>query len=195
MKINKKGLGAFELLLASFIVLLTVVVTMESFVFINNNGHVLMSYFASYLKGREALDQISKDCRMGIRVMDNYAGHTTSDNCLVLKIPSIDSSGNVIDVNDKFDYVAYWVSGGNLWRQVIPGIGSSRPASNSIFKNAVESILFASEGVLMSSVAHKTAITRVTAWVSISETFLGRDYRITPGTTIKLMNYEWRFVR
>ena len=52
-----------------------------------------------------------------------------------------------------------------------------------------------SNGTPLYGISHKSSITRITMWVSIVETFMGKDYRINPGTTVKLMNYEWEFVR
>lgn len=192
---TKNGFTMVELLIASFIVMLAVVITINAFMFINKNSRVVLSYLNSYLKGREAIDAISKDCRIAIRVMDTHAGYTTTDNCLVLKVPSVDASGDIIDVNKEFDYIIYWINNGDLWKQVIPGAASSRQAYNNAFKKSVESFYMAVDGTAMSSVAHKSAITHLTIWVSVAETFLGQYYRVNPGTTVKLMNYEWRFVR
>jgi len=52
-----------------------------------------------------------------------------------------------------------------------------------------------SGGTPLSVIAHKWTITHITMWISISENVLGKNYKIIPGTTIKLMNYEWEYVR
>ncbi len=192
---KKRGFTLTEFLVVTFIELIAVAIAVQAFVALNQDYKVLMSYLGSYLKGREAIDLISKDCRIAIRVMDAYSGYTTADNCIVLKVPSIDASGNIIDVNHRFDYIVYRLQGGDLWKTVIPGSGSSRAAYNDVFKKSIESLALAHDGTSFSAIAHKSTITHLTLWVSIVETILGKAYRVIPGTTVKLMNYEWEFVR
>ena len=114
-----------------------------------------MSYLGSYLKGREMIDHVSKDCRMGIRIMDTYEGYTTTNNTLVLKVPSVDASGNIIDVNNEFDYIIYRIQNQDLWKIVFPGSSSSRLAYNDVLKKSIESLYMACDGVPLSDISHK----------------------------------------
>ncbi len=195
MKTNKKAFSLLELVIVVAIFIIAIVIAIQMFTNLNRDYKVLTVYLKSYLKGREIIDIISKDCRMGVRVMDSYGAYTTVDNCLVLKMPSIDASRNIIDVNNEFDYIIYKMDGGDLWKTVIPGSGSSREAYDGVFKKSIESLYIESEGTPLSSVPHKSSITNLALWVSVSETVLGKEYKISPGTTVKLMNYEWEFVR
>ena len=128
-------------------------------------------------------------------MLDSYGAYTTTDDCLVLKVPSIDASQDIIDVNKNFDYIIYRIVGNDLWKTVVPGTSSLREAYDGLFKKDIESLYIECDGTPLSSVTHKSTITRLTMWVSVSEVVLGKEYRITPGTTVKLMNYEWEFVR
>lgn len=190
-----KGFVLMELLITTFVVIIIMIISVDITVSIDKNSRVLALYLSSYLKGREAIDVISKDCRMAIGVMDYYSGYVTTDNCLVLKVPSIDSSGNIIDVNNQFDYIIYRVNNGDLWKIVIPGASSSRPARNEIFKKNIESFYISCGGAGLSGIPHKSTIPYLTLWAAISEEMLGRDYSINTGTTVKLMNYEWEYIR
>ena len=192
---NKNGFTAAEFLIVSFIVLLVIGIISQIFISINKDYKVIMSYLTSYLKGREVIDIVSKDCRMAIRIMDSYSGYTTTNSSLVLKVPSIDSAGNVIDVNHKFDYIIYRIINGDLWKTVIPGPDSARTAYDNVLKKAIESLYMARDGTGLSDIVYKSSVTHLTIWISISETILGKDYRVNPGTTVKLMNYEWEYVR
>lgn len=192
---TRHGFTIFEFLIVSFILGATLAIFAQGFMALNKDYKVLASYLSSYLKGREVMDIVSKDCRVAIRVMDNYAGYSTTNNCLVLKVPSVDASGNIIDINKKFDYIIYRINNKDLWKTVIPGIGSSRTAYNNALKRSIESLYFAYNETGLSSVANKTSIAHLTIWVSIAETILQKTYRVNPGTTVKLMNYEWEFVR
>lgn len=195
---RKNHKGAFtvtEFLIVTFLELIVILVMVQMIISINKDYRIISSYLTSYLKGREVIDIISKDCRTAVRVMDSLGTYTTSNSCLVLKVPSIDTNGNIIDVNGDFDYIIYRISGGNLWKTVIPAVISSRASRNGILKKSIESLYMEENGTPMVSIAHKSTVTHFTFWVAVSENILGKNYRVNPGTTVKLMNYEWEFVR
>lgn len=195
MKSYKKGFSLSDLLITVFIVILVITLSVQIFVSLNYNYQTIATYLTSYIKGRQALDIISKDCRIAIRIPDSFSGYTTATNCLILKVPSIDSSHNIIDIDNKFDHIIYRLYNGDLWKIIIPGTGSARAPQNKIFEKSAESFTVSSDGVLLSAIAHKSSITHITVDISIAEMFRGKAYRITPGTTVKLMNYEWEYVR
>ena len=195
IKNKQSGFTLMEFLVAIFICIIAIFMAVQLSISLNKDYRVLVSYLGSYLKGREMIDRISKDCRIAIRVMDNYGGYVTTDNCLVLKLPSIDASRNIVDVNNEFDYVIYRIQNQDLWKTVIPGSSSSRPAYDNVLKKSIESLYMAYNGVPLSNVPYKSSCMYITIWVSIAETILGKQYRVNPGTTIKLMNYEWEFIR
>ncbi|MCK4463111.1 MAG: hypothetical protein KAU58_02235, partial [Candidatus Omnitrophica bacterium] len=162
MKIKKTAFSLIEFLFVVTIFIIAAVIAIQMFTTLNKDYKVLTGYLKSYLKGREIIDVISKDCRIGVRVMDSYGAYTTTDSCLVLKVPSIDASRNIIDVNNKFDYIIYRMVGGDLWKTVIPGSGSSRPVYNDVFKKSIESVYIVCAGIPLSSVPHKSSITHLT---------------------------------
>lgn len=192
---NKKAFTLVELLITTSILFVVMAIVVVVTISLNKDYDILMAYLTSHLKGREVIDALSKDCRMAARVMDSYSTYTTTDSSIVFKVPSLDSAGNIIDVNRVFDYIIYRMLGGNLWKIVIPSAGSAREPENGIFKEAIESLRIESNGTPLSQIPHKSTITRITIWVSINEKILSKDYRIIPGTTVKLMNYEWEYVR
>ena len=195
MKAYKKGFSLSELLVALFILILTITLSVQVFMLLNYDYQVITTYLSSYIKGRQAIDVISKDCRIGIRIVDSFAGYTTAADCLVLKVPSIDSSHDIIDINNNFDHIIYRLYNSDLWKIVIPGTGSARAAQNKIFEESAESFTVSSDGVLLSNIPHKSSVTHITIGITVAKIFRGKAYRITPGTTVKLMNYEWEFVR
>jgi len=195
MNAYKRGFSLSEFLITLVIVILTITLSVQVFISLNYDYRIITTYLTSYIKGRQVLDIISRDCRIAIRILDSFAGYTTATDCLVLKVPSIDSSHNIIDINGDFDHIIYRSYNGDLWKIVIPGTGSARAAQNKIFEKSAESFTVSSNGVLLSSVPHKSSITHITIGITLAEIFRGKVYRITPGTTVKLMNYEWEFVR
>jgi len=62
-------------------------------------------------KSRYPLALIARDVKSAVQVAATCPGgsYTTSSNTLVLEVPSVDSSGLIIDVNSQFDYVIYRV--------------------------------------------------------------------------------------
>lgn len=191
----KKGFSLSELLIATFIAVLAIVISLEVFISLNYDYQTIAAYLTTYIKGREAIDAISKDCRIAIRVMDSFGGYTTANDCLVLKVPSIDSSHDIIDINKNFDYIIYSLNNGNLWKTVIPGTGSARQACNGIFEKSTETFSVTGNGVPLSDIPYKSVVTNVTISITVAEIFRGKAHRVTPGTGVKLMNYEWGFVR
>jgi Tfp pilus assembly protein PilW len=195
IKNKRKGFTLIEFLVAFLICIIAMFMALQLSVSFNKDYRVLMSYLGSYLKGREMIDIISKDCREAVRIMDDYGGYVTTTNRLVLKVPSIDASGDIMDVDNEFDYIIYRIQNQDLWKTVIPGTGSSRPARNSALKQSIDSLYMACVGTPLSSIPNKSSCKDITIWVSVAETILGKTYTVNPGTTVKLMNYEWEFVR
>jgi hypothetical protein len=60
-------------------------------------------------KSRYPLALIARDVKSAVQVAATWGSYTTSSNTLVLEVPSVDSSGLIIDVNSQFDYVIYRV--------------------------------------------------------------------------------------
>jgi len=189
------GFTLTEFLIATFIMLFTVISAYNAFMTFSKDAKILGAYLNSYLKGREVIDLISKDVRMAVRVMDTYGGFVSTDDCLVLKVPSLDEAGNVVNIDEEFDYVVYRLESGDLWKTVMPGSVSARAAYDDVFKKNIESLYITTAEVGLSSVAHKDAVMYVTLQVAITGTVLEKEYNVNAGTTVKLMNYEWRYVR
>src|SRR3989338_4727844 len=171
---RKRAFVLAELLTAVFITLLMMIIAIELFMSISKNSQILMAYLNCYLKGREVVDIVSRDCRMASRVMDGYAGYMTTDDCLVLKVPSVDESGDIIDVNAEFDYVIYRLNGADLWKTVIPAAASARDPYDGVFKKDIESFYVSSAGAGLSDITHKSSVTYLTLWMAISKDILGK---------------------
>ena len=60
-------------------------------------------------KSRYPLALIARDVKSAVQVAATWGSYTTSSNTLVLEVPSVDSSGLIIDVNSQRDYVIYRV--------------------------------------------------------------------------------------
>jgi len=196
MTATKKKAGALiELMITVTIFLIVIAAMTQTIMSMNQNYKILAGYLTNYLKGRHVIDFIAKDIRMAIRVMDEYGAYASTTNCLVLKVPSLDATGDIVEVNNEFDYVIYKIEGDDLKKIVIPGAMSARTACDKVFEKAIKSLYCSHQGNAISSVPNKSVITELNLRVSLSEIVLGKEYQIDPGTSVKLMNYEWEFVR
>ncbi|MBI2017861.1 hypothetical protein HYS92_02315 [Candidatus Daviesbacteria bacterium] len=66
--------------------------------------------------------------------------YTSSSTQLVLKLPAIDSSGNIIEAS--FDYFVFVVESSSLLFKIFPNAFSSRTAQNQVLTTALDSLLF-----------------------------------------------------
>lgn len=195
-KRKTRSFSPAELVIAIAVILTAIVIISQVFIFLNQNYKVLTGYLQSFLKGREIIEYIARDCRMAVRIMEEYSIYTTGDSCLILKTPSIDASGDVVDVNKDFDYIIYRIDdSGSLWKTVLPGPNSARETQDTVMKKSIGNLYFTHGGTFLSSIEHKSALTCVTLQVMTGDTIPGQRYSVNPGTTVKLMNYEWEYVR
>lgn len=71
-----------------------------------------------------------------------FSGHTysTDQDTLVLEIPSINSSGDI--VAGKFDYVAFYIVGTNFYKLTEVDAASVRPSGLKQLSDAIAAIIF-----------------------------------------------------
>jgi len=60
-------------------------------------------------KSRYPLALIAGDVKSAVQVVATWGSYTTSSNTLVLEVPSVDSSGLIINIDSEFDHVIYRV--------------------------------------------------------------------------------------
>jgi len=85
---------------------------------------------------RQALDDIDNYVRGAHRVISSYDIYSTDSQTLILQIPSIDSSNQII--SDTYDNVVFYLSSDSLIRQVFPDGDSSRSASTKTLANGID---------------------------------------------------------
>jgi hypothetical protein len=66
--------------------------------------------------------------------------YTTGAHTVVLRIPSIDGSGNI--VSGKYDYAVFYLTGKNLYRSVQADVASSRSSVSNKISDAVNTLIF-----------------------------------------------------
>jgi len=141
---------------------------------------------------RYVFDWISRDIKGAVQVVSSWDAYTTSSNCLILRIPSVDSSGLIIDIENELDYIIYRLNSehpNKLERVVDAKDGvSSRVDSTRVLATRVNSFLLSSDGVELSSVADLTQVASIDIAMTTKQNRLGRDFQQTLDSTVKLRN-------
>ncbi len=142
---NNKGFTLIELIIVLSVsamvgLLLISMLVQNSGLFYIQNSRVIqgvgendaLSSFRTYTKVSKAVALSYPETGSAI--------YTSGSSILILKLGSIDSSGNLID--NVFDYVVYYVSQNKLYIKIYPGTGSSRQAVNKILADNVDALNF-----------------------------------------------------
>lgn len=128
---RKQGFSLIEMLIGLVIMSLLVVALLSLYSkgqqqFINENAR------ADVLEdSRAPLVWIARDVKSAVQVAASWGSYTTSENTLVLQVPSVDSSGLIIDVAADFDYIIYLVSNNRLQRIIDAKEGTSARVDGS----------------------------------------------------------------
>ena len=141
---------------------------------------------------RQVLNWVSQDVKEGIQVLPSWDVYTTSSSCLVLQVPSLDSNGFIIDIDNEFDHIVYGLNSEfpNRLERIIDakdGV-SSRADSARVITTRVNSFQLSSEGVDLSSVSDFSQVSRIEVTLITAKNLLGRTFQETLRTGVKLRN-------
>ncbi len=149
MKIqNEKAFTLLEVLIVVLVSSIVGVLLIQSL--IQNNG-VFYQQSARISEGlnlNDATAQITQDIKSAASIAANYPATTpyqysSSSNTLLLKIPSVDVSGNVIDQTYDYIVIASDLAKPNyLRRQIFVTSPSSRGTVNKVIINNFSKIIF-----------------------------------------------------
>jgi hypothetical protein len=143
-------------------------------------------------EGRYVLDWIARDIKEGIQVVQNWSGYTTSTNCLILQVPSVDATGLIIDIANEFDYIIYRRKPEDPKRlerilDAKDGV-SFRADSTRQLAERVDAFSLSSEGVELSSVGDLATVFNIDIALTTKQRRHGRDFQETLNTVVKLRN-------
>ncbi len=141
---------------------------------------------------RQVLNWVSRDVKEGIQVLPIWDVYSSSSTCLVLQVPSLDSNGLIIDIDNEFDHIVYGLNSEfpNRLERIIDakdGI-SSRADSARVITTRVNSFQLSSEGVDLSSVSDFSQVFRIEVTLITAKNLLGRTFQETLRTGVKLRN-------
>ena len=138
---NSKGLTLIEILVAMGIaavvgVLLVVVIVSSAGLFSNQSSKVQTG-----LNSNDVLTAFRSSIKQANAVASQFVSgqttYTTGVSQLVLQVPAIDSSNNII--SNTYDYFVFYLDQNYLHFKVFPDVLSSRETTDRIFSNSVDS--------------------------------------------------------
>lgn len=141
---NQKGLTLVEVLISTVIVilvgsLLLAIIVNSTGLFYQESAKVNMG-----LSTNDALISIRKSLKESSGVAASYSNdsvtYTSKADQIVLKVPSLDSSGD--NILNTYDYVIFSLDQGKLTLKTFPSAQSTRAAANQVFSNSVDSLVF-----------------------------------------------------
>ena len=191
-KFKPEGFTLVEVLIIASIISL-IMVTLLSLYVAGQRYFIIESARADVLRDiRQVLNWISRDIKEGIQVVPSWDVYTTSSSCLVLQVPSVDSNGLIIDVDNEFDYIIYRLNSqfpNRLERIVDANDGvSSRTDRSRVIVTRADSFLLRSQGADLSSVSDFSQVSSVDVTLITKQNRLGRTYQETLKTGVKLRN-------
>lgn len=191
-KFNPKGLTLVELLVvlalsALIILALVTLYTSGQRYFINQDAQAKV-----LREGRYVLDWIARDIKEAVQVVPSWNGYTTSTSCLVLKVPSVDENGLILDIQNHFDYIIYRRKPDDPKRlerilDANDGVSALTDDTRQLAER-VDAFLLSSEGEGLSSVGDLSTVSSIDIALSTRQTRQGRDFQETLNTVVKLRN-------
>ncbi|MDD8026714.1 MAG: prepilin-type N-terminal cleavage/methylation domain-containing protein [Acidobacteriota bacterium] len=111
-----RGFTLIELLIVMVVMVIVLAAVMQ--LYVKGQAYFLRQGAAADLQEdvRYPLAWLSRDIQSAVGVATSWGTSTTSASVLILKVPSIDASGAIVDLASDFDYVIYSVADGKLRR-------------------------------------------------------------------------------
>lgn len=85
------------------------------------------------------LDAMTTDIKNGLQIEPTYGSYTTSETTIIIRVPAIDSSNNILYESDTmlFDRIIYYYNNNSIHKMIVADPGSSR-ASRSGFDTVLD---------------------------------------------------------
>lgn len=194
---KKRGITLIEVLIG-MVLMVIVVLALFSLYNAGQKYFVNQNIKSDILNNnRVTLTWLSRDIKEAVQVIPgpidiNGTSYSTSSGSIVLRLPSIDANGIIIDIDNEFDYIVYQMDPDNSTQivRIVDGKDgvSSRVDGNRVLAENVSSLVLVfldSNGVVVTDYSD-------TAIVDIGLTSLKkgvqRTYQETINTQTKLRN-------
>ena len=211
MNKRNNGFTLVEFNVAAAISLITLTAVLALYLFSWRNFAIGNALLDVYSSSRNASGWLTRDIRCAAMVDSSYTSggitYTTTDNSIVLLVPSIDKLNPPNILSGCSDHIIYQLNGSDLRRIVIiddrfkdPGNidyfnKSGRSEDNRIIANNCESLTFSSNGVGLSLIANLSdTVNTVSIYLPINKSTVSLGgvgthvASINPTTVVRLRN-------
>jgi hypothetical protein len=138
-------------------------------------------------QSRIIADLVAKDLRGAIEIESAFDTFTAGDDTIILKVPSIDSDENIIDLDTTFDRIIYHPGGDSsvIVREVHPDANSSRIETHEVIGNIVSEPTY--QGTFAT---HPNALGAyvVHYQFTASKTIRGKTFKVPVSGSVRLRN-------
>ena len=192
MKSLNKGFTLVEIQVASAIVLMVLSAVFAMYLFSWRSFTIGNTLLDVYSNSRNASGWLTRDIRCAAQVIPSYSSYATTDNSIVLMVPSIDENNEII--SPCYDYIIYNLQGTDLHRIVDKDVLSSRVAGDNVVAHNCEGLTFSSNGVGLSGVGNLSTVNTVSIYLPINKSSISLSgageqvASINPTTVVRLRN-------
>lgn len=192
MNRQNRGLTLVELQVASAIALVALSAVFALYLFSWRSFTIGNTLLDVYSNSRNASGWLTQDIRCAAQVISSHGSYTTTDNSIVLMVPSVNEYGNVI--SGHYDYIIYKLQGTDLYRIVQKDALSYRIASNSAIAHDCADLTFSSDGMKLSDIVNLSTINTVSIYLPINKSTISlsgtgtQTASINPTTVVRLRN-------
>ncbi|OGE82788.1 MAG: hypothetical protein A3B10_03895 [Candidatus Doudnabacteria bacterium RIFCSPLOWO2_01_FULL_44_21] len=181
IKSQNFGFTLIEMIIVVFLVGSLSLVVASLFFGQDKIYHTQMMELGVTNDARMALDDIDAFVRMTDVLVSSQGGYTLGAQTLILQIPSINASSQIIPAT--YDYVVYSLSGSNLDRIIMPDDASSRVSTTKRVASRVNGLVFTYDN------ANPNLVKYVTTNITTQEAYPGVPNKsITLSSKSKLRN-------
>ena len=174
LKNNSSGVTLVEVMFVSVIGVMVMGMVMILYVGVNNSMVVGVALAEINSDARLAVDRIVRDVRWATelettRTISSTTYQTANDE-LIIQVPSIDSSGDII--SSTYDYIVYALDSSDatrLRRIVDPDASSNRASMNQVVAKNISSFSLSSGGTGLSSVGSLSSVDAIEVTVAVNK--------------------------
>jgi prepilin-type N-terminal cleavage/methylation domain-containing protein len=141
---NPRGFTLVETLIVIFLFSLIMLAVVDLYVGFNKSYSKQSASINTSLSAAALVDEVKRLALQANAVVASRAfngvTHTSSATTLVLSLPSIDASGNILSA--KYDYAAFYLTGSTTYRILEVDASSARPSGSRKLSDVVSDLLF-----------------------------------------------------
>jgi type II secretory pathway pseudopilin PulG len=178
---NQKGFSILETVVVIFI---TTILLLTFYSLFDWHGKVY-NYQQAIIRtsgsARDSMQYLSVYTSQSYRVLTSGAGYNSGPDTLVLQLPAVDNSGEIIA--SKWDIAVFYASGTQLRLLTMPDPASSRPTLDKQLSDSLQSLVFTYNNAVFDSTTKVTAdlttslnVRNQTAKTKLSESLYLKNY-------------------